>query len=125
MSFQVRAQLEDRQSIERSPSQLIQTVQNAEPDGCTAAKPTRPRNLFDRRTEKWKASRSGAFEEKMRRLRTDRRPWFAFTPRNSDEIVNTQPYPEAIEARPKVGRPGRDAAFDLICAAYEREELLT
>ena len=50
----------------------------------------------------------------MRRLRADRRQWFAFTPRNSDKIVNTQPDPEAIEARSKVGRAGRDADCDFV-----------
>src|SRR5260370_765079 len=46
MSFQFCAQAKDRQSIKRSASEFVQSVQNAEPDRGAAAQTARARKFF-------------------------------------------------------------------------------
>src|SRR6266480_2484880 len=46
MTFQVRAQLENPQSVEWIATELVERIQNAETNGCTAAKAPRLRNFF-------------------------------------------------------------------------------
>ena len=110
MSFQFSAQPKDRQSIERSVSEFVQTVQNAEADGGAAAETARARDFFQRRTRKREAPAFGSLEEKIGGLGCNRRERFMFCrARDGHKIVNAKRDAQAIEARAEIGSTGWDA----------------
>src|SRR6267378_59232 len=116
MAFQFRAQLKDRQSVERSASEFVQTVQNAEPNGGAATQTARARNVFYDRTRKCKAPALGSLKEKIGSLCDDRRERFTFCrARDSYRIVDAKRDTQAIEARPEIGSAGWDADRDALC----------
>jgi hypothetical protein len=78
MSLQLRAQAKDRQSIERSASEFVQTVQNAETNGGAAAQTARAGDFFCRRARKDETPALGSLEEKIGSLCHDRRERFTF-----------------------------------------------
>ena len=46
MTFQVRAQLENRKAVKWTATELIERIQNTQPNGCAAAKAARTGNFF-------------------------------------------------------------------------------
>src|ERR1700737_2809783 len=110
MAFQLRAQAEDRQSIELPPYEFVQSMQNAEPNRGAAAEPTAARNCFLCRTRKCKTSPLRSLEKQIGCARDDflltlfatANPSFGgsiFGAINRHRIVNPQGNTKAIEAR--------------------------
>src|ERR1700737_4203323 len=103
MAFQLRAQAEDRQSIELPPYEFVQSMQNAEPNRGAAAEPTAARNCFHCRTRKCKTSPLRSLEKQIGSARDD----FLLTSSvfrmiNRHRIVNAQRDSEAVEPRAEV-----------------------
>src|SRR5882724_9130530 len=91
MSLQFSAQSKDRQSIERPPRELVQTVQHAEANSGAAAQTARARNFFCSRTRKCKAPAVRSLKEKVRGSGDDRREQFTFgRAGHSHKIVNAR-----------------------------------
>src|SRR5258708_1583711 len=115
MSFQFCAQLEDRQSIERSPCEFVQSVQDAEPNGRAATQTARARNFFCSRARKCKTAAFGSLKEEIGGISYDRRERSTFCgARDCDKIVNAKRDAEAIEAGPKIGSAGGNADGNLL-----------
>src|SRR2546430_5839680 len=114
MSFKLRTQLKDRQSIERSPREFVQPVQDAKTNSGAAAETARARNFFGVRTRKRKSPAFSSLKEKIGGLGRNRRERFLLChARDRHKIIHSKRDAQAIEARPKIGSAGWDANRDL------------
>ena len=115
MSFELSAQSKDGTSIERPASQLIQTVQNAEPNRGATSETAATRNVFFGGAGKWKRSAFRPFEKQVGRFGNDRFQAFALgRARQSDKIINPQRDAKTIEAGAEIGSAGRNADGNLL-----------
>ena len=119
MSLQFSAQSKDRQSIERPPCELVQTVQHAEANSGAAAQTARARNFFCSRTRKCKAPAVRSLKEKVRGSGHDRREQFTFgRAGHGHKIVNAKRDAQAIETRSKIGSARGNTDRDAVNACH-------
>lgn len=102
MSFQFGANFEKFLPLKRPTRELVQAMENSQPNGGAAAETTGPRDVPLDRAGKGECFAFGEFEKEpgcRTNHCTARAP---FAPRDSDMIVNAQGHAEAIEARTEI-----------------------
>ena len=114
MAFQSRAKLENFATLKRTIRQLVQSMENAEPDRRAAAESARRRHLAGDRAGKGEGFRAACLK-KASPARRDHWPGpVRSPPRDRDLIVKAKRDAEAVEARAEIRCARRNADGDLL-----------
>ena len=114
VAFQLRSQSKDRQSIERPAAQLVQPMQNAQPNRRARAQTARRRNFRRARERKWERLPRNFVEEPPGCSRHNpRHPRLSATPKGY-MIVNAKRHTQAVKTRAEIGSARRHANGHLL-----------
>src|SRR4051812_4018598 len=115
MAFQLGAQSKDRQSLQGTLGEFVQSVKQTEANRDATAKPARSRNVTAQRNGKLKRRTARLPEEQLCGLTNDFGMMLAaFRTRDGNDIINAQRHAKTIEARPKVRCARRNADANLL-----------